>query len=137
MGDFSLFLESSEQNSASIALFRKLKGIEVLIVQRKNPPEAKAWALPGGHIEDKEAILIGALRELKEETGVKLRTLVKIGKYKKNYVFAAVISSNTFVKAGSDASKAKWVSIANLPELAFHDDKVIYDAVYHIFGSKF
>lgn len=42
----------------------------VLMVQRKGPLGAGLWALPGGFIEQDETLAEGALRELREETGL-------------------------------------------------------------------
>jgi ADP-ribose pyrophosphatase YjhB (NUDIX family) len=42
----------------------------VLLVRRKNPPDAGLWGFPGGHIELGETGLSAAVRELAEETSV-------------------------------------------------------------------
>ncbi len=42
----------------------------VLLVQRRNPPDAGLWGYPGGKIEMGETIEGAAIRELLEETGV-------------------------------------------------------------------
>lgn len=47
-----------------------LRGREVLLVKRGNPPRQGQWSLPGGRIEWGETTEAAALRELKEETGV-------------------------------------------------------------------
>jgi 8-oxo-dGTP diphosphatase len=46
-----------------------LRGDEVLLVRRAQPPMQDAWSLPGGRIEWGERAADAALRELKEETG--------------------------------------------------------------------
>ena len=45
----------------------------VLLVQRKNPPDAGLWGFPGGHVEPGETALDAAARELLEETGIRAR----------------------------------------------------------------
>lgn len=45
---------------------------QVLIGQRLTPPWPGYWAFPGGKLEPGEPPLVGALRELREETGIAL-----------------------------------------------------------------
>lgn len=47
-----------------------VRGDEVLLVRRGNPPRAGEWSIPGGRIEPGERAAVAALRELHEETGV-------------------------------------------------------------------
>ncbi len=47
-----------------------LRGDEVLLVRRGNPPRAGEWSIPGGRIEPGERAADAALRELVEETAV-------------------------------------------------------------------
>lgn len=49
------------------------EGACVLLVQRKNPPNAGYWGFPGGHVEAGETVAEAALRELWEETGLRAR----------------------------------------------------------------
>jgi 8-oxo-dGTP diphosphatase len=48
--------------------------LAVLLVQRKHHPHRSQWALPGGFVEPREALDDAARRELKEETGVLVRS---------------------------------------------------------------
>lgn len=47
-----------------------MRAQSVLLVQRRNPPDAGLWGYPGGKIEPGETIAEAAVRELQEETGV-------------------------------------------------------------------
>ncbi|MEM8616116.1 MAG: NUDIX hydrolase [Pseudomonadota bacterium] len=48
-----------------------VRGEEVLLVRRGQPPRKGEWSLPGGRIEPGERARDAALRELTEETGVR------------------------------------------------------------------
>lgn len=53
--------------AASVAVFRD---DHVLLAQRRKPPSAGSFSLPGGLVESGETLHDAALRELLEETGV-------------------------------------------------------------------
>lgn len=48
-----------------------LRGDEVLLVSRKNPPDVGLWGFPGGKMDFGETMEAAAVRELYEETGVR------------------------------------------------------------------
>lgn len=48
-----------------------LRGDEVLLIRRGQPPRLGEWSLPGGRVEPGETLRGAALRELSEETGVR------------------------------------------------------------------
>jgi len=48
-----------------------LRGDEVLLVSRKNPPDVGLWGFPGGKMDFGETMEEAAVRELYEETGVR------------------------------------------------------------------
>jgi bifunctional NMN adenylyltransferase/nudix hydrolase len=45
----------------------------VLLIKRKNAPGKGLWALPGGHVNQGETAFQASMRELVEETGIKLQ----------------------------------------------------------------
>ncbi|WP_311195952.1 NUDIX hydrolase [Antarcticibacterium sp. 1MA-6-2] len=53
----------------------------LLLVQRKNDPYKGKWALPGGFLEEEENLVEGAMRELKEETNLNIKSLTQIGAF--------------------------------------------------------
>jgi 8-oxo-dGTP diphosphatase len=94
----------------------------VLMVRRRNPPNAGRLALPGGRIEPGEPLLEAAVRELYEETGIRaepLRVLTAIdqlhydehGRLAYHYVVIVVICRwvEGFGVAGDDASEVHWL----------------------------
>lgn len=60
----------SDQHPRPTAGVVCLRGREVLLIKRGNPPRQGQWSLPGGRIEWGETSEAAALRELNEETGV-------------------------------------------------------------------
>ncbi|PIL13806.1 hypothetical protein P775_27980 [Puniceibacterium antarcticum] len=56
-----------------------LRGAAVLLVRRRNPPDAGLWGYPGGKIDRGETLEEAALRELREETGVTARMRAPLG----------------------------------------------------------
>lgn len=59
----------------------------VLLIQRGQSPGKGLWALPGGHLSNNERFLEGAIRELREETGLKVPEKVLRGSIFHEQVF--------------------------------------------------
>lgn len=58
------------QNPAPGGAVVVLDGDSALLVERANPPDEGAWAVPGGFLEVDEPAPVGAARELDEEAGL-------------------------------------------------------------------
>ena len=58
--------DKGEENNRKIPK----KGLQILLVKRKSHPEKDKWALPGGFVDFDEGIDEGAIRKLKEKTGI-------------------------------------------------------------------
>ena len=79
-----------------------------------------------------------AKRELKEETGLEIRTLRQLGAFTDVYrdprgrtisiAYYAVIEK-TEVKGSDDAAQARWFPIDSIPPLAFDHDKILRQAL--------
>ena len=54
---------------------------QILLIKRKNQPYRNHWALPGGYLDQDETTAQGALRELKEETGLSADNAEFLGFY--------------------------------------------------------
>lgn len=103
----------------------------VLLVRRRAEPGKGLWALPGGFVHPDEALLEGCLRELREETRLKLPLPVLRGSIRGNQVFdhperslrgRTITHAFHFdfpagelpaVKGGDDADKARWFPISD------------------------
>jgi 8-oxo-dGTP diphosphatase len=97
---------------------------QVLLVRRKNEPDAGLWGFPGGHVDLGETALSAAARELKEETSVigrPVRYLTNVdviirdgsGFVTFHFLLAAVLCEyfSGEPKANDDVSEAAWVPI--------------------------
>lgn len=110
---------------------------KVLLIRRKNDPFKGMYAIPGGFLDyGIETLEEAACRELREETNL----IAKIENLELVDIFSDpdrdprghVISHAYYVKewngvanAGDDADKCKWVSLYNLPRLAFDHNKIL------------
>ena len=112
---------------------------KVLLIQRGADPFKGAWAFPGGFMNMDETTEQCAIRELEEETGLKVTTVRQIGAYSKvdrdprgrtiTVAYLAIIDSPAEVKGQDDAAKAEWFPITELPHLAFDHYDIMQDAV--------
>lgn len=131
-----------------------IKSGHVLLVRRKGNPGRGLIALPGGFIKEDEAIVDSAIRELKEETGIKItreelkksitdqrvfdhpyrslrgRTITHA------YCLDLGYGPLPAVKGESDADKAWWMPISEVygREEEFFED---HWHIIHYFCSKF
>jgi 8-oxo-dGTP diphosphatase len=113
--------------------------LKALVVKRKIPPFKDRLAIPGGFVLPDENLEAAALRELREETGVSnvyLEQLYSFGEPKRDprgrvisIAYFALISPDHQLKAGSDASDARWIPVKGQPNLAFDHTKILNCAV--------
>ncbi|MEM6723693.1 MAG: NUDIX domain-containing protein [Bacteroidota bacterium] len=114
--------------------------LKMLLIKRNRPPFEKSWALPGGFVNEEEDLHAAALRELKEETGVKdlfieqLFTFGTPGRDPRGHVitvayYALVNLTEHPVKPSTDASEAVWFEINDLPQLAFDHQEIVSLAI--------
>ena len=112
--------------------------IKVLLIERGIEPFKGKWAFPGGFLNMDETAGEGALRELKEETGLENAYIEQFNTYSDpgrdprervitiaHYALVRIQE----VKGGDDAAKAQWFPIDEVPQLAFDHDKILRDAM--------
>ena len=121
----------------------------ILLVERRAFPGRGLWALPGGFVDPSEKLVDACLRELREETRLKVPTPVLRGSIKRQDVFdephrsarGRTITHAYYlelepskqlpkVKGGDDARHAQWVPLASLdPQEMFEDHYYIIQSL--------
>jgi bifunctional NMN adenylyltransferase/nudix hydrolase len=127
-------------------------GGHVLLIKRAEKNGRGLWALPGGFLNVDETIVDGMIRELKEETRIKVPGAVLKGSIVSRQVFdhpnrslrgrtithAFKIELNEkslpAVRSGSDASGAEWVPISEALGLSEHLFEDHFDIIEHFLG---
>jgi bifunctional NMN adenylyltransferase/nudix hydrolase len=125
----------------------------VLMIKRRAEPGKGLWALPGGYVNagTDKSVEDAAIRELREETQIKVPAPVLRGSIVRSKVFDAIdrsprgrIITHAFhiqlpdgelprVKGSDDAEKARWVPIAEVrSEECFEDH---FEIISHFVGA--
>ena len=112
---------------------------QVLLIERGFDPYKGCWAFPGGFMNMDETTEQCAIRELEEETGMKVSDLHQIGAYSKvdrdprgrtiTVAYLAIVDAPVAVSGQDDAATAQWWSIDALPPLAFDHEDIMQDAI--------
>lgn len=125
----------------------------VLMIKRRSEPGKGLWALPGGFVNANtdKSVEDAAIRELREETGIKVPAPVLRGSIVRSRVFDAVNRSargRTIthayhivlpdgelpkVKGSDDAEKARWVPIADVQSEDCFEDH--WEIIQHFVGA--
>ena len=119
--------ETRPERPVVAALAVTLRGPSVLLVQRRNPPDAGLWGFAGGKVELGETVAEAAVRELREETGVAAQALEGFGpldiigpdaggRPRHHFVLIPVLCRWLAgePQADEDALDARWFEVATL-----------------------
>lgn len=111
--------------------------LKVLLVERGMEPYKGRWAFPGGFLNMDESAEEGALRELKEETGLEGAYIRQFHTFSApqrdprerviTIAYYALVRMQE-VKGGDDASDARWFALDEVPPLAFDHDQILRKA---------
>lgn len=112
----------------------ELPGNRIVLVRRSNPP--LGWALPGGFVDEGEALHQACIREVKEETGLSVDLTEQFFTYsdpardpRKHTLSTVYIGWAEGEPSGSDdAAEAKAFTAEQLPkELCFDHGTIVAD----------
>jgi 8-oxo-dGTP diphosphatase len=121
--------------------------IYLLLVQSKFGTDKLQWALPGGLVQNNESLKDAVLRELAEETNVKINYLEQLYTFGDNIhrdhrnrvisvaYFGIVDATKIDIIADTDVENTDWLPLDKLPKLAF-DHKDIIKAAYKRLQDK-
>jgi 8-oxo-dGTP diphosphatase len=118
----------------------------VALVNRRYPPFAGEWAIPGGFVLEDESLETAVRRELEEETGIQaqyLEQLYTFGEVERDprrrvvsvAYFGLVRPSDFEIRAASDAKEVGWFPVDELPALAFDHSEILNMALLRLRGK--
>jgi 8-oxo-dGTP diphosphatase len=104
----------------------------LLLIKRGHEPGAGLWSLPGGRIEPGETDIEALVREMREETGLTVKVVRRLGSVRRPGLGGDVIDISDYeatiiagrLTPGDDAADARWVDTANLESVASTDGLV-------------
>ncbi len=106
---------------------------KLVMIRRGAEPEVGRWAFPSGYVDRGEAVEDAAVREVAEETGLRVELTDFIGLYSRTgatvvlAVYAAKVVAGE-LEAGFDATEVALMDPEELPQLPFyHDDLILAD----------
>lgn len=111
--------------------------LRVLLVRRGIEPYKGRWAFPGGFMKMDESAEEGALRELREETGLSGTRVRQFHAFtdpsrdpRERVVTIAfyALAKMQEVKGGDDAADARWFALDEVPQLAFDHEQMLRKA---------
>lgn len=107
---------------------------KVLLIKRGNEPGYGKWSLPGGYVDRFEIVEDAAIREVYEETGLRIRSVELLAVYSTNDSPVIVIAYQASSYEGElntndEVLDSGFFESNNLPELAFPRDFEIIHTV--------
>jgi len=116
--------------------------MRILLVRRGHAPYKDCWALPGGFMNIDETTQDAALRELEEETGLRLEAVSPVGVFDAvgrdprerviSVAYTAWLKQAPPVSGSDDATEAQWVPLTEAHPLAFDHEQIIANALHSV-----
>ena len=105
----------------------------IVLGKRAHEPKLGAWSFPSGFVDAGEVLEDAAVREVEEETGLKVRLERLIGVYSRpgeRVIFIAYAGTPVGgrLEAGEECFEVSTFPADALPELAFPNDAAILEA---------
>ncbi len=144
-----------------VVIFTVVDGaLQVLLIERSEPPAQGEWAIPGGALEHGESLEQAAVRKLAEETGVTdlfLEQLYTFGDLDPaspdgsvGVAWFALVDPARVRLARRTAWRPAWWNLDDIPPLAFDNEQVVEvararlinklqytDAAYSLLAKRF
>jgi 8-oxo-dGTP diphosphatase len=128
------------KTATAIIPFAKEK---IVLIKRNTIPFKGYWGLPGGRMDPGETIEQTVIREVKEETGLDVEIVRKIGEYVEKGImddvdyeyyptcFLVKVVGGEMKRQESEIQDIELFSLKELPKpLAFEHDKMIMDYLH-------
>jgi 8-oxo-dGTP diphosphatase len=135
-------MSTKKVGGRSVAVIVQVSNDKILLIKRLSVPFKGFWALPGGKVEPGETIEQAVVRETKEETGLSVGIVRKVGEYHEKGLqdgveydyypacFLTVPVSGELKKQEAEVEEIKVFSLAQLPEnMAFLHAQMIRDHI--------
>ena len=113
-----------------------------LIIKERKEKYYGMYNLPAGHLEEKELLLDGTKREIKEETGydVDIKGIIQIGNTEKftSFIFYCEIISNQEEYNSDEILSVEWLTYEEIINIAdkFRSPELTLDAIKRVEDNK-
>lgn len=122
----------------TVDCFILLPDESVVLIRRKNPPHG--WALPGGFVDEGEALAAAAAREAREETGLEVELLEQFFTYgdpdrdPRRHTISTVFLARAdgSPRGADDAAEARAFPLDALPPLVFDHERIVADVTRYL-----
>jgi 8-oxo-dGTP pyrophosphatase MutT (NUDIX family) len=125
--------------SSVVAVFRRHNGaVEVLIGTRRD--DKTKLVLPGGKLDKGETPHEAAVRELKEETGIRAKSLTKLGRSQDSkrivHRFYVEVEPDVRFWPNDDIGSLRWYKINEVPRLRRDHNVIVAESFRSLYPSS-